>query len=67
MTPTMSIGHTIESVSLRGCDVQEIVRDVISFAEVHEGTTPRDDAFVSSSEASPHGHLPTLPDPSPEG
>ena len=44
--------------------VQEIVRDVIAFADVHEGTTPRGDPLVSSSEASPHLQLPDL---SPEG
>ena len=44
--------------------VQEIVREVIAFADVHEGTTPRGDPLVSSSEASPHLQLPDL---SPEG
>ena len=46
------------------CGMQEIVRDVISFADVHENLTPREDTFVSSPETSPHLHL---PDASPEG
>ena len=40
------------------------MREVIAFADVHEGTTPREDPLVSSSEASPHLQLPDL---SPEG
>ena len=46
------------------CVMQEIVRDVVSFADVHESTTPREDAFVSSPETSPHLQL---PDASQEG
>ena len=50
--------------SLRVCMMQEIVRDVISFADVHENLTPHEDTFVSSPETSPHLQL---PDASPEG
>ena len=46
------------------CAMQEIVRDVVAFADVQESTTPRDEPLVSSSETSPLGQLPDL---SPEG
>ncbi len=46
------------------CFMQEIVRDVVAFADVQESITPRDEPLLSSSETSPLGQLPDL---SPEG
>lgn len=54
----------VKEAGVTGASMQEIVRDVIGFADVHESTTPREDTLASSPETSPHLQL---PDASSEG